>query len=254
MKILKMGGSFLTHKTGYRDPDGKAIYDTAKLIASLWQSGVRDLVFVHGAGSFGHSLVIKYGIGDGIGSEAQKLGYADTHASCIDLSLLIVNGLIRSGVPAISLPPAALIRQTGKRISHFDIGLVKRYLAAGFLPVLHGDMVPDETLGGSVCSGDQIVAYLGKEADMMILATDVDGVLDDNGRVVPSIDSTDFAEISKHLKDVEEGGKDVTGAMRGKIEELLAIDTPSYIVNAANPERIIDLVHGKKTICTMVKK
>ena len=33
------------------------------------------------------------------------------------------------------------------------------------LPVLYGDMVTDSNLGFSVCSGDQIAAYLAKSAE-----------------------------------------------------------------------------------------
>ncbi len=253
MKILKIGGSVLTEKEGYREPDGRALYRMAKTLASLWKKGLRDLVLVHEAGSFGHSLVLKYGIDNGITSEAQKVGFADTHASCSDLSLLLVNGLVLSGVPAVTIPPAAIVTQKNRRISSFNKKIIQDYLEMGFLPVLHGDMVLDEKLGGSVCSGDQIVAYLGKQAEFIVLATNVDGVLDDKGKVIPQITKSNFKKLFKHLKLFRDH-KDVTGAMKGKIQELLELDTPSYIVNGDHPERVADLLLGKKTLCTVVKK
>ena len=252
MKILKIGGSFITKKSGYRELDAPNLQKMAKTVAGLWKKGVRNFVLVHGAGSFGHQLVIKYKINEGVETEAHKLGYADTHAACSELSLVLVEVLINDGVPAISIPPALVMEQKGKRISKFNTKIVTDYLDNGFLPVLYGDMVLDSELGGSVCSGDQIVSYLGKEAECMILATNVDGVLDDRGKVISKITSANFAGISKHLKKAEAG--DVTGTMAGKLKELLSLDTPSYIVNAGHPERIDALMNGKKAVCTEVRK
>ncbi len=251
MKILKIGGSFITRKSGYRELETGNLDFMARTIASVWKKGVQDFVLVHGAGSFGHAPVLKYGIKDGVKNEAQKLGYADTHWACNELSQVFVNALIKARVPAISLPPAALIEQKEKRISKFDTGIVQKYLKKGFLPVLYGDVVLDSSLVGSVCSGDQIVSYLGKDAEFVVLATDVDGVLDDAGKVIPLITKENFSEIKKHLK-TKEG--DVTGAMEGKLRELLSLDAPSYIVNAGHPERIEALMLGKKAVCTEVRR
>lgn len=251
MKILKLGGSVLTDKKGYRAVRPGEVKRLAHAVAAIWKRGARDLVLVHGAGSFGHALVIKHGIGDGVKNTAQRLGFADTHAACSELSLILSEELILEGVPAISIPPAVVMSLKAGRISSFNTKVLNDYLQSGYLPVLYGDMVPDSELGGFPCSGDQIVAYLGKGAEMVVLATDVDGVLDEKGQVIPEITKANMSSVSKHLK-AEEG--DVTGAMAGKIKELLSIGTPSYIVNAAYPERIEALLEGKNAICTKVSR
>ena len=250
MKILKLGGSALTDKKGYRKPRPAAIKSLAESVAKIWRKGTRDLILVHGAGSFGHALVIKHGLQDGVKNTAQKLGYADTHAACSELSQMLVKELIANGAPAISIPPATILSLKDKRISSFDSKLVNDYLDAGYLPVLYGDMAPDSVLGGYPCSGDQIVSYLGKGADMVVLASDVDGVLDDKDNVIPSISRSNLEEVSAHLRHTE---NDVTGGMRGKIEELLGLGTTSYIVNAKKPERIISLFDGKEVPCTRIE-
>lgn len=251
MKVLKIGGSLITKKSGYREPDAGNMAAIASAVAAVWKKGARDFVVVHGAGSFGHPLVLKHGIKDGVQSAQQKLGYADTHAACSELSLLLVKALIEAGAPAISIPPAVVLTQKGGRISSFDMKMVDGYLRSGYLPVLYGDVVPDSALGGSVCSGDQIVSYLGRQADFVVLATNVDGVLDGGGRLIPEITGANFAEVSRHLR--HEPG-DVTGAMAGKIKELLSMDTPSYIVNGLHPERVAALMEGKRAACTAVRK
>ncbi|MBI5227499.1 isopentenyl phosphate kinase family protein [Candidatus Micrarchaeota archaeon] len=251
MKILKIGGSFITNKSGYKSPNSENIESFANAVSLIWHQGVHDFILVHGAGSFGHPLVIKYKINDGVKSPEQKLGFADTHASCTELSSMLVAALVRKDVPAISISPNSIIEQKNKRISKFNKKLVLDYLKKGFLPILYGDAVPDTVLEGSVCSGDQIIAHLAKDAEFAVLATNVDGVLDREGKVIEKITKKNFNEIKKHLLKTE---NDVTGGMEGKLRELLALKTPSYIVNAANGERVIALMMGKKAICTEVRK
>lgn len=249
MKILKIGGSVITDKSGYRKARQASIAKLAKAAAGIWKRGVRDLVVVHGAGSFGHALVIKHNLQGGIMSAEQKLGYADTHAACCELSSMLVAALIENGAPAISMPPAMVLSLKDKRISRFDTKIIDDYQKSGYLPVLFGDMAPDTVLGGYPCSGDQIVSYLGKGADFVVLATDVDGVLGEDGKPMPLITRKNFAEASRHLKHT---ANDVTGGMRGKIEELLSLDTPAYIVNAKHPERIEALFAGKPALSTKI--
>ena len=112
-------------------------------------------------------------------------------------------------------------------------------------------MVPDSETGASPCSGDQIVSYLGKGADMVVLATDVEGVLDDKGQIIPEITSANMKEVSKHLRSKE---NDVTGSMAGKLKELLSMGTASYIVSAKHPERIESIFNGIEAVCTKVRK
>lgn len=250
MQILKLGGSAITKKGGYMEEDGEGIAQLASAVARAWRAGVRGLVIVHGAGSFGHGPVLHYRIGKGAKTHQQKLGSAITHAAVSDLSLMVVESLLKAGVPAVSIPPAAVIRQKNRRISSFDTRSVHDYLRAGFVPVLYGDMVLDSRLGSSVCSGDQIVAYLGKKAKRMVLATNVDGVLAE-GKLVPEISRKNFSRIKKHLGS--SGSPDVTGGMAGKIAELLKVKKPAYVVNARKPERVVALLLGKKAVCTRIR-
>jgi isopentenyl phosphate kinase len=250
MKVIKLGGSIITRKSGYRKARHQAIASLTKAIADVWKESAKDLVVVHGAGSFGHALVLEHKINDGIRTDEHRLGYADTHAACSELSLLVVKAFVEEGVPAISIPPSSIIKQKDKRISVFREAVVNEYLAEGYLPVLYGDMVPDSELGGSVCSGDQIMAWLGKDAESLIFVTMVDGVMDARRNLIPKITNDNFKEISKHFK---ESKNDVTGAMKGKIEELLGLGTTSYIVSGAHPERVKALLKGQDTLCTVVR-
>ncbi len=250
MQLLKLGGSVVTLKDTPETANMEAINSLAKMLGRVWKSGIHDIVLVHGAGSFGHSLVIEHKINEGVRTCEQKLASAKTHAACVDLTSLIVDALLAEGVPAISLPPALLISQTNKRICKFDEKKVLDYLASGYMPILRGDMVPDTELGNSVCSGDQIIARLGKKAERIVIGTNVDGVMVD-GKVAPLITSQNFAKIEAHLRP--SNSPDVTGGMAGKVKELLAGKVSAYVANAHHVERIEALLMGKKALCTQIE-
>ncbi len=249
MQVLKLGGSVLTNKEGYLEENAEGIASLAKMLGKVWKEGIQDIILIHGAGSFGHPLVVKYNLDNGVETREQKLGAAKTHSACTTLSNLLVSALISEGVPAVSIPPAFLGKLENRRLKEFNRKPVDKMLRLGYLPVLHGDMMPDSKLGCAVCSGDQLVSWFGKDAKRIILGTNVDGVLAD-GKLVPEIHMGNFEEISAHFKDTTY--PDVTGGMSGKINELLGLGVPSYIVNALHPGRVEALLHGKKAICTLV--
>jgi len=251
MQVLKLGGSILTQKDGYAKANTHNINALAKMLGKVWSDGERDIILIHGAGSFGHPHVVKYNLNDGVHTPEQKLGAAETHLACSSLSKLLVDALIKEGVPAVSLPPALLGKLENRRLVEFHSKAVTDLLELGYLPVLYGDMMPDSKLGCAVCSGDQLVSFFGKDAKRIILGTNVDGVLAE-GQLIAEINSANFKEISGHFKDP--GYTDVTGGMKGKINELLGLGVPSYIVNAEHPERIKKLLEGETdVICTLVK-
>ena len=250
MQVLKLGGSALTDKNGYLKANMENIDSLAKMLGKVWGEGRKDIVLIHGAGSFGHPLVVKYALDSGVETEKQRLGAAETHSSCTALSNLIVTALQAQKIPAVSIPPAFLGKLKNRRLVEFNSKPIMKLLKLGYLPVLHGDMMPDSELGCAVCSGDQLASWFGADAKRIILGTNVDGVLA-NGELVPKINKENFEEVSLHFKPPTYA--DVTGGMKGKIKELLGLGVPTYIVNAGHPERIEALLKGKTALSTIVE-
>jgi len=87
MQILKLGGSVITKKDAKLVPDINNILNLAASIAQVWKSGKRDIIIVHGAGSFGHALVLEYKINDGVKTEPERFASAKTHSACASLLL-----------------------------------------------------------------------------------------------------------------------------------------------------------------------
>jgi len=260
--VLKIGGSVVTAKNENMKARKKTIKKLANAIAEARKEkpGLR-LVIVNGAGCFGHAVVAKHGIKEGVKTIEQKIAFGDTHWCVNELNQIIVRAFLDAGIPAIGLPPAALLEQKSKRIAKFDLTKVKQFLDFGMVPVLYGDFVLDSVQGGSVVSGDQLVPHIARElkAERMVFASDVDGVCDSDPKTNP--DAVCVKLVSEKNKDEVlaklEGAKttDVTGGMKGKILELLeeARITPIFIVNGNYAGRVKKALLGEKVKGTLVK-
>lgn len=250
MRLLKLGGSVITKKGEAETADFENIQRLAKMLSRLWEDGVRDIVLVHGAGSFGHALVLEYNLDEGAREPVQVENVKKVQGACKRLSEILVDALREDGVDAVRIVPHEIIKSEDKRIVSFDREKIFGCLKGGKMPVLHGDMVQDSKLGYSVCSGDQIIANLAKDAEFTVLGTNVDGIMAES-TVIEHIDDENFVHVEEHLNESSE--PDVTGGMVGKVFELKQVGGTFYIVNALYPERIEKILRGEIDICTKME-
>lgn len=249
MKLLKLGGSVITNKKGRCEANLQNIEKLAKMLGKLWAKGVRDIVLVHGAGSFGHALVIE----KNLRGKLEREQYADAlkvQKECENLSGILIEKLRENKVDVVRIAPHEIIEAKAGRIAKIGKQKVLDVLKSGKWPVLHGDMVRDFEFGYVACSGDQIIAKFAPEAQFVVLGTDVDGIIVD-GKVVGKIDKGNFDEIAGHIK--ESDSPDVTGGMLGKISEMREAGGKYFVVNAKYPQRIEALLLGKKAKCTKLE-
>ncbi|MDY0387819.1 MAG: isopentenyl phosphate kinase [Methanolobus sp.] len=240
--ILKVGGSVITDKSA---DDGAAKLNEIERIASEIADFNGKLIIVHGAGSFGHPQVKRFGLT----GKFDHTGSIITHMSVRELNTMFVKALNSAGVNALPIHPMACAISENSRIKSMFLEQIEEMLANGFVPVLHGDMVMDTELGTSVLSGDQIVPYLAiqMKASRIGIGSAEDGVLDNKNELIPHISNENFNEVKEYL-----GGSpntDVTGGMLGKVLELLNLseqsNSTSYIFNAVNSGNISDFLKGK---------
>jgi len=247
LMVLKLGGSVITIKDKPMTPRPEAIRRLAREIA---EAGVR-LILIHGGGSYGHPVASRYGIAGGYRSEAQLLGFAETHQAMVRLNTLIVEALIKAGVPAIGVPPSSFIIAAEGRITKLKLQILREMLKMGLTPVLYGDAVLDTRRGFTILSGDQLASRLAVElrAERLIYGVDVDGVYTKDPkrgearlleRVTPST-----------LRELETGSPtavDVTGGMKTKIEEALRaaeMGVEVVILNAMREGVILKALRGE---------
>src|SRR4030065_1960481 len=133
--ILKIGGSVITDKNGELAARTEVINRLAEEIA---KANAKNLIIVHGGGSFGHPTGQKYGINEGLKDDAQKVGFAETHHVMTVLNGLVMDALVWHEVPAVSITPSSCVITENGRIKFFEDTILKALLKMGFAPVLYG--------------------------------------------------------------------------------------------------------------------
>jgi isopentenyl phosphate kinase len=235
--LLKLGGSIITDKS----KDCSINYDRLASVASMIAAAdAGGMIIIHGAGSCGHPEAKRYRLD--IGAVAgQTEGIYVTHRAVSILNEAVVDVLREKGVPAIGIHPLHLGVANEGRLVGFECRHLERMISLGMVPVIHGDVVMDLAKEACIVSGDQLARYLatGLKISRVGLATDVPGVLD-GSHVVPEITrcSAPALQIGSSMHT------DVTGGMRGKIDELLELADAGIGSDIFHVSRIGDFLNG----------
>ena len=233
--VLKLGGSVITEKDRAETLDGPALGQATDAIADAVDTAVTntgitgtpaDLVVVHGGGSFGHHHAERHGVNTASGTD-DAAAAVDIHGAMTTLNRFVLERLQDRTVPAVPVHPLSLAYRDASGTLTLPAGGIETLLDEGFVPVLHGDVVPHPGAGVTVLSGDEIVAHLAGAlgADRVGLCSTVPGVLDEGGAVIDRIDAYDA--VADALRD--SAATDVTGGMAGKVRALLAVDAPAWV-------------------------
>jgi len=244
--ILKLGGSVITDKRADCAVNTEQLALVAAAIAGAQTDGI---VVIHGAGSCGHPEARRYRLDAGA-TAGETEGIFVTHKAVSSLNDEVVRALRENGVQAVGVHPLhAGIAQDGRLVG-FETRHLRQMLALGMVPVIHGDVVMDLLRGACIVSGDQLVRYLaaGLAIRRVGLATDVPGVLDD-GQVVPRITRRTVPGLSIGSST----HTDVTGGMRGKIDELLGLADAGIGSDIFHVSRVGDFLCEKPHGGTMVR-
>jgi len=241
--IVKFGGSVITTKTERKAINRRNLDLICNEIGIAFKGSDKNLIIVHGGGSYGHPLAKRFGFRYSQISAKENKGKTTTrnskdvlrHYSKIkttmeELNRKVVETLLLHETPAISFHPSDFsVAYEGEICSMFtdqiDLCLDKREI-----PVLHGDVVKDKTVGTVIVSGDQILSYLAKKykdiLTFVIVGTDVDGVYTKDPKIKP--DAARLKVITPQLINelklkFTTPDIDVTGGMRKKVETLLEL-------------------------------
>ena len=255
MILIKLGGSVITDKSQYKKFNQE---QTARLCKEIASAGVGTMI-VHGAGSFGHVIAKQYMLKSGLQDFRQVPAVAQVQHDTRELSLLVTEELMKVGIPAVSVPPGSCFVMENGRLIVKDDEPLKALVHIGVMPIMFGDVVADRNKGFDICSGDQAMEILARKfkPSTIVFVSDVDGLYtadpkkDPNAKLIEYVDRSMLDNIESELTVA-----DVTGGIRGKIEEMLNIcgdKGECVLLNGTVPGRLESFLKGEDVICTKVR-
>ncbi|MDR1690866.1 MAG: isopentenyl phosphate kinase family protein [Candidatus Methanoplasma sp.] len=255
MILIKLGGSVITDKTQYRTFNRDIV---SRLCNEIRSSG-ESVLIVHGAGSFGHVLAKEYSLQNGLADFGQVPAVAKVQYDVRELSLMVIDELLKAGIPALSIPPGSCFMMDGGKLIVDDPEVLMSASHVGIMPVMFGDVVFDRSKGFGICSGDQIMEVLCKlySPKKVIFVSDIDGLYDKDPKTNP--DAKLLKEVTSELLEEVSGDSaadDVTGGVKSKMEAMLRMTTPErdcVLVNGSVPGRLYSLLKGESVISTTAR-
>jgi isopentenyl phosphate kinase len=224
LTFLKLGGSLITDKTQeatLRPDHLQRLADEVR--AALEARPDISLVLGHGSGSFGHFAGRRYSTRSGVHSNQEWAGYARVSAAAARLNRMVTDAFLQAGVPVLSLQPSASAHCDDGQLSALETIPIQTALAHNLIPLLYGDVALDSIRGGTIVSTEEIFRHLAPilRPRRILLAGDVDGVLDSSGKVIPLIRPGQIDRLTARLGGSH--GIDVTGGMLGKVTAMLEL-------------------------------
>jgi isopentenyl phosphate kinase len=225
LTLLKLGGSLITEKTKPRTLRPRVLTRLAEEIAAaLEKRPSMQLILGHGAGSFAHVSADRHGTRKGVSTPEQWRGFAEVWWDAAILNHLVMEALLDAGVPAIALSPSASVTAREGQVSRWDLGPLKSALKGGLLPVVHGDVIFDTQLGGTILSTEDLFMHLARQLhpERLLLAGIEPGVWEnypDRSRIIKEITPENFEDIAPILG--ASVATDVTGGMESKVVQCV---------------------------------
>jgi isopentenyl phosphate kinase len=241
--LLKLGGSLITDKDKPYTPRLDKLKELADEIASSWTPD-RHLVLGHGSGSFGHAAAKQFATRDGItplhlppnspnlGGVSRRdeggywKGFAEVWFQASQLNRFVMEALRAAGIPSVALAPVSAVTSREVRVARWDLNPLQAALEAGLLPVIYGDVIFDEAIGGTILSTEDLFAHLARELkpQRILLAGLEAGVWEDfpaRTRLVSQISLQSYETMRAGI--VGSASVDVTGGMAAKVGQMFEL-------------------------------
>jgi len=256
INYIKLGGSVITNKEVPMMVRTEVLSRVVQEIADAQKKTGEMYVIGHGQGSFAHAPAMRYKTKEGFIMEDSRFGMAITQDSAAQLNRIVVKEFLSHDLPAVSYYMSnALVTKKGVA-NKYDGSVFLEYLTQGLMPVSGGDVIVDNAQGCTIWSTEKVLAHLIEVAveakykvKSIIHVTEVDGVFDNNGKVITKITSETKDEVKKSIGQTK--GFDVTGGMWHKIEESLALaekGITSRIVSGMTSKNVYSLLVGDTSV------
>jgi len=230
--IVKLGGSFITDKNKPESLNEHNVRTIAREILTAWKTQQISLILSHGAGSYGHMAAEKYSAKKGRHPQWRWQAFYEIRESMIRMNLRMLHIFMEEGLYPITVQPSAIATARAGKLNFIDTRIIRLLLESDQIPLIHGDIIADESQGFTIASTEDQIAQLNEYMSFrrIVLISDVPGVLDSAGQVIPRIDQNNYSQIIAHLGG--SAGADVTGGMKTKVERMVQIIAESSLTQA----------------------
>jgi len=254
--LIKLGGSVITDKSEYKRFRKDVV---SRLCREIKDSG-KDVMIVHGAGSFGHVLAKEFELQRGHMRNDQIDALAKVSRDVRELNNLVLSELIDAGIPSVSIPTGSCFVMNDNELLMDDVEIMRRYIELGIVPVMFGDIVLDRKKGFGICSGDEIMRCISDafSPETIVFVSDIDGLYDRDPKI--SKNAKLITEVNADILNSvpsETTVADVTGGVHKKMSMMLGMCSDGrdcILVNGTVDGRLCSLLTGKKIICTRARK
>lgn len=240
--FLKLGGSLITDKSQPLTAREDIIHQLAEEVAAFHAAHPEtQLLLGHGSGSFGHAIASQYQTQKGVQSPEDWQGFAEVWAAAHQLNQIVVRRFASLGLPVITFPPSAGITANNSEVISWDLAPLRTALAHNLIPAVLGDVIFDQTLGGTIFSTEKVFQHLAKalHPTRILLAGIEKGVYQDPNqpeKILETIHSENMAKIYHQLSGSHQ--VDVTGGMQSKVALMLDLvsENPGLAVRIFSAE------------------
>ncbi len=225
--FLKLGGSLITDKEHPHhaqveriDQIAQEIHEALNLDPSL------RLLVGHGSGSFGHVPAQKYKTRQGVHTRQEWIGFSQVWSEAHALNQIVLERFQAAGLPVISFPPSASVLAKNRSILDWNLFPMIQAISQGLLPLVFGDVIFDQSLGGTILSTEEIFVYLALmlHPQRILITGEEEGVWEDFPacqHLLPMITPDSYPQLSSKIFGSQ--STDVTGGMATKVSLMLEL-------------------------------
>lgn len=225
--LIKLGGSLITDKDKAFTARNQIIHSLALELSQIQQQFPNKKIIIgHGSGSFGHNVAREFNTRSGVNTEWEWTGFFEVWKAARSLHQIVLDEFIQVGLHCFSFPPSAnMIATNGVGSNYFITPLIKA-LSAGVIPVVYGDVVFDDQIGGTILSTEDVFFYLTRYLNIsaILLAGIEEGIWYDvknKKGLIPEITPKNFLAIQEKIG--ASASPDVTGGMIEKVRIMLRL-------------------------------
>jgi isopentenyl phosphate kinase len=216
VSLIKLGGSLITHKTGFCRPNTVAIDRFGTEIAALLRRPAVRVVVTLGGGSFGNQLPVRFKLLDR--STRRTVDIPRMTVGMQRWAGIVCERWWQLGIPAHPFQLAAMLMRVGADYV-YDLRPIVAAVRAGLVPLIAGDLLMHPRGRGEIFSSDRIGELLPRHFRVRraVMLTDVEGVKH-QGSVLGRIDRKNYGQVIASCGPSSK--PDVTGGMLTKVSAL----------------------------------